>query len=148
VKALIQRVSAASVAVDDEIIGKINQGWLVLLGVGRQDNGSEIQKLTEKILGLRLFSDQGGKFNLSVQDIGGSILVVSQFTLYADVSRGRRPGFSDAAPSEIAKELYERFVEAMRATGIPVATGSFGADMKISLINNGPVTLMLDSTCI
>ena len=146
-KALIQRVSAASVAVDDEIIGKINQGWLVLLGVGRQDNGSEIQKLTEKILGLRLFSDQDGKFNLSVQDIGGSILVVSQFTLYADVSRGRRPGFSDAAPSEIAKELYERFVEAMRATGIPVATGSFGADMKISLINDGPVTLMLDSTC-
>jgi D-tyrosyl-tRNA(Tyr) deacylase len=145
VKALIQRVTSANVTVNDEIIGEISNGWLVLLGVGRHDDGSEIQKLAEKILGLRLFSDHDGKFNLSVQDIGGSILVVSQFTLYADASRGRRPGFSEAAPPDLAKKLYERFIGVLRDAGISVATGSFGADMKVSLVNDGPVTVMLDS---
>jgi D-tyrosyl-tRNA(Tyr) deacylase len=146
VKALIQRVTSASVAVNSEIIGEISKGWLLFLGVGRHDNGSEIQKLAEKVIGLRLFSDQEGKFNHSVQDVGGSILVVSQFTLYADVSRGRRPGFSDAAPPALAKEFYERFIDVLKSAGIHVATGAFGADMQVSLVNDGPVTVMLDSS--
>lgn len=144
-KALIQRVKSAHVKVGPEIIGKINHGWLVLLGVGRGDTGSEIPKLVDKILGLRLFSDQDGKFNLSLIDVGGEVLVVSQFTLYADCSRGRRPGFSEAADPASAKELYERFVEELKSKSVNVATGSFGADMEVSLVNDGPVTVMLDS---
>ena len=144
-KALLQRVSEAKVTVDSKIIGEIGQGWLLLLGVGRGDSEAEISKLSEKILGLRLFSDVDGKFNLSVQDVGGQILVVSQFTLFADCSRGRRPGFSNAASPDVAKDLYERFVTELRKAGITVATGEFGADMKVSLVNDGPVTIMLDS---
>ena len=144
-RALIQRVSEASVSVDSHVIGAIGPGWVVLLGVGKNDTGAEIPKLVEKLLGLRLFGDADGKFNLSVKDIGGSILVVSQFTLYADCSRGRRPGFSDAAPPDHANRLYELFIEEIRKAGMNVATGRFGADMKMSLINDGPVTVMLDS---
>ena len=131
--------------VNSKIIGEIGTGWLILLGVGKADSEAEIPKLSEKILGLRLFSDADGKFNLSVQDVGGQILVVSQFTLFADCSRGRRPGFSNAAPPDVAKDLYERFVDELRKSSITVATGEFGADMKVSLVNDGPVTIMLDS---
>ena len=144
-KALLQRVSEAKVTVNSKIIGEIGTGWLILLGVGKADSEAEIPKLSEKILGLRLFSDADGKFNLSVQDVGGQILVVSQFTLFADCSRGRRPGFSNAAPPDVAKDLYERFVDELRKSSITVATGEFGADMKVSLVNDGPVTIMLDS---
>jgi len=145
VKALLQRVSEAKVTVNSKIIGEIGTGWLILLGVGKADSEAEIPKLSEKILGLRLFSDVDGKFNLSVQDVGGQILVVSQFTLFADCSRGRRPGFSNAAPPDVAKELYERFVAELRKSDVTVATGEFGADMKVTLVNDGPVTIMLDS---
>ena len=131
--------------VNSKIIGEIGTGWLILLGVGKADSEAEIPKLSEKILGLRLFSDVDGKFNLSVQDVGGQILVVSQFTLFADCSRGRRPGFSNAAPPDVAKELYERFVAELRKSDVTVATGEFGADMKVTLVNDGPVTIMLDS---
>ena len=144
-KALLQRVSEAKVTVNSKIIGEIGTGWLILLGVGKADSEAEIPKLSEKILGLRLFSDADGKFNLSVQDVGGQILVVSQFTLFADCSRGRRPGFSNAAPPDVAKELYERFVAELRKSDVTVATGEFGADMKVTLVNDGPVTIMLDS---
>lgn len=144
-KALLQRVSEARVTVNSKIIGEIGTGWLILLGVGKADSEAEIPKLSEKILGLRLFSDVDGKFNLSVQDVGGQILVVSQFTLFADCSRGRRPGFSNAAPPDVAKELYERFVAELRKSDVTVATGEFGADMKVTLVNDGPVTIMLDS---
>ena len=119
-KALLQRVSEAKVTVNSKIIGEIGTGWLILLGVGKADSEAEIPKLSEKILGLRLFSDVDGKFNLSVQDVGGQILVVSQFTLFADCSRGRRPGFSTAAPPDVAKELYERFVAELRKSDVSV----------------------------
>ena len=144
-KALLQRVSEAKVTVNSKIIGEIGKGWLILLGVGKGDSDAEIPKLSEKILGLRLFSDTDGKFNHSVQDVGGQILVVSQFTLFADCSRGRRPGFSNAAPPDVAKDLYERFVAELRKSGFMVATGEFGADMKVALVNDGQVTIMLDS---
>lgn len=145
-KALLQRVTEAKVVVNDEIIGQISQGWLVLLGVGQGDSEAEVEKLVDKILGLRLFSDAEGKFNLSIQDISGEILIISQFTLFADCRRGRRPGFTNAAPPDLAKALYESFINAMRRSGIRVQTGSFGADMKVSLTNDGPVTVMLDSS--
>lgn len=145
-KALLQRVSSAKVTVGSEITGEISTGWLVLLGVGQGDSESEIPKLVDKILGLRLFSDPEGRFNLSVQDIGGAVLVVSQFTLFADCTRGRRPGFTNAAPQEIAKSLYDKFVESLRASGLMIQTGSFGADMKVALVNDGPVTVMLDTS--
>ena len=144
-KALIQRVTSAKVTISDDIIGEIGRGWLVLLGVGKTDSGGEIPKLVEKLMDLRLFSDEDGKFNLSVKDVQGEILVVSQFTLYADCRRGRRPGFTDAADPQTARDLYERFVAELRSQLVKVATGSFGADMKISLVNDGPVTVMLDS---
>ena len=144
-KALLQRVSEAKVLVGTKIIGEIGQGWLLLLGVGQGDTEAEVAKLADKILGLRLFSDPDGKFNLSVQDVGGAILVVSQFTLFADCRRGRRPGFSGAASPELAKNLYESFIKTLKKSGLRIETGSFGADMKVSLINDGPVTVMLDS---
>ena len=128
-KALIQRVKSAQVRVDSEIIGEIGVGWLVLLGVARGDSGTETMKLVDKIIGLRLFPDAEGRFNLSVLDVSGSILVVSQFTLYADCSRGRRPSFTDAAEPEKANQLYEQFIGELRMKNLPVATGRFGADM-------------------
>jgi len=145
VKALIQRVTSAKVTISDDIIGEIGRGWLVLLGVGKTDSGGEIPKLVEKLMDLRLFSDEDGKFNLSVKDVQGEILVVSQFTLYADCSRGRRPSFTDAAEPEKANQLYEQFIEELRMKSLPVATGRFGADMEVSLVNDGPVTILLDS---
>ncbi len=144
-KALLQRVASAKVTVNSEIIGEIPAGWLILLGIGQGDSEADIPKLVDKILGLRLFSDADGRFNLSVQDTQGALLIVSQFTLFADCSRGRRPGFSNAAPPNQAKSLYEKFVDAMRVSGLLVQTGSFGADMKVSLVNDGPVTVMLDT---
>jgi D-tyrosyl-tRNA(Tyr) deacylase len=144
-RALLQRVSAASVVVEGEHISEIGHGWLVLLGVGQKDSGAEIKKLVDKIAGLRLFADESGKFNRSVVDVGGSLLIVSQFTLYADTSSGRRPGFSGAAAPEIARRLYEETLSAAAATGLNVKGGKFGADMKVSLVNDGPVTLMLDT---
>ena len=144
-KALIQRVKSARVRVDSEIIGEIGVGWLVLLGVARGDSGAETMKLVDKIIGLRLFPDAEGRFNLSVLDVSGSILVVSQFTLYADCSRGRRPSFTDAAEPEKANQLYEQFIGELRMKNLPVATGRFGADMEVSLVNDGPVTILLDS---
>jgi D-tyrosyl-tRNA(Tyr) deacylase len=144
-RVLLQRVSAASVVVEGELISEIGQGWLVLLGVGQKDSGAEIKKLVDKIAGLRLFADESGKFNRSVVDVGGALLIVSQFTLYADTSSGRRPGFSGAAAPEIARRLYEETLSAAAATGLTVKGGKFGADMKVSLVNDGPVTLMLDT---
>lgn len=144
-RALIQRVASAHVKVGAEIIGEIGKGWLVFLGVSRSDSGAEIPKMVDKILGLRLFPDAEGRFNLSLLDVSGSVLVVSQFTLYADCTRGRRPSFTEAGDPQIARQLYEQFVLQLRAKNLTVATGSFGSDMQVSLLNDGPVTILLDS---
>lgn len=137
---LIQRVSEASVTVDATIIGRIEQGMLLLLGVEKEDGQAQIDKLVKKVSQYRMFSDEQGKMNLNVQQAGGSVLVVSQFTLVADTQKGNRPGFSRGASPEVGKALYLQFVEALKATGIPVQTGEFGADMKVHLVNDGPVT--------
>jgi D-tyrosyl-tRNA(Tyr) deacylase len=142
---ILQRVKQASVEIDGEIAGKIGQGLLVLLGAGKEDNAQDVEYLVEKILGLRIFQDDAGKMNLSVTNIGGEVLVVSQFTLYGDCRKGRRPSFDKAAPPELAEDLYEMFVERMRDFGVPVQTGKFGAMMDVHLTNWGPVTIMLDS---
>ena len=144
-RAVIQRVNRASVTIDDEIVGKIERGLLVLLGVTHTDNPAGARWLAEKIVGLRIFNDSEGKMNLGLTDIGGSVLVVSQFTLYGDAQKGRRPSFIAAARPEQAIPLYEAFVNGIRALGIPVETGRFGATMAVELINDGPVTLILDS---
>jgi D-tyrosyl-tRNA(Tyr) deacylase len=143
-KAVLQRVLSSHVEVAHEIVGEIKHGWLVLLGVGNGDTIEMAQYLADRCVKLRGFSDEQGKMNLSVQDVGGSILIVSQFTLYADCIRGRRPSFDAAAPPGIANELYEAFCECIRATGVPVATGVFQADMKVSLVNDGPVTFVIE----
>ena len=137
---LIQRVSEASVTVDASTIGHIEQGMLLLLGVEKEDGQAQIDKLVKKVSQYRMFSDEQGKMNLNVQQAGGSVLVVSQFTLVADTQKGNRPGFSRGASPEVGKALYLQFVEALKATGIPVQTGEFGADMKVHLVNDGPVT--------
>ena len=137
---LIQRVSEASVTVDATIIGRIEQGMLLLLGVEKEDGQAQIDKLVKKVSQYRMFSDEQGKMNLNVQQAGGAILVVSQFTLVADTQKGNRPGFSRGASPEVGKALYLQFVEALKATGIPVQTGEFGADMKVHLVNDGPVS--------
>lgn len=143
-KAVIQRVSSASVSVDHEIVGAINQGIMVLLGVEKGDNESKADWLAEKICGLRIFSDQAGKMNLSLQEIGGGLLVVSQFTIAGNCSKGRRPSFDTAAPADEGKRLYEYFVQAAQRLGIPVETGIFQADMQVALVNDGPVTFILE----
>ena len=143
-KALIQRVSHASVTVDGECTGAIDQGILVLLGVEKTDDRAKADKLLKKILGYRIFSDEEGKMNLNVQQINGGLLVVSQFTLVADTAKGLRPGFSAGATPAQGEELYDYFVEQAAAIHNPVATGRFGADMKVSLLNDGPVTFMLE----
>jgi D-aminoacyl-tRNA deacylase len=145
VRALLQRVSQASVAVDGQCVGEIGLGWLVLLGVGRGDSEALADTLADKIVGLRCFEDAQGKTNLSIVDAGGALLLVSQFTLYADTSRGRRPGFSYAAPPEEANVLVEYFGEAVRRRGLHVEQGRFGAHMRVSLVNDGPFTIWLDS---
>lgn len=144
-RALLQRVSKAEVRVGDEIVGAIGRGLLVLLGVGKEDGPREAAFLADKTVGLRIFEDPEGKMNLSVEQIGGEVLVVSQFTLYADCRKGRRPSFTDAAPPLQADQLYQAFAEALKARGLKVATGNFGEKMKVELTNDGPVTIMLDS---
>lgn len=144
-KAVLQRVSQASVTVDGAIVGQIGRGLLVLLGVQQEDSDADAHALADKTIALRIFDDADGKMNLSVQDVKGSILVVSQFTLLGDCRKGRRPSFIEAAPPELAERLYETFVAAIGVKGIPVATGKFRAQMDVALVNDGPVTLILDS---
>ncbi len=144
-RALLQRVSRASVTVNEQVAGQIGQGLLVLLGVGQDDSEVQVKTLADKIVHLRIFGDEEGKMNRSLLDIGGEVLVVSQFTLYADVRRGRRPGFTDAAPPSIAEPLVERFKAAIGAYGLTVADGVFGAYMEVELLNTGPVTIWMDS---
>lgn len=144
-RAVIQRVTRASVAVDGRVAGEIGAGLLVLLGVSRTDNPEAAAYLAEKIANLRIFSDQAGKMNLSLLGMGGSAMVVSQFTLYGDARGGRRPSFIQAAPPEEASRLYEEFVRSMRSLGVPVETGVFQAHMQVELVNDGPVTILLDS---
>jgi len=145
VKALLQRVSAASVSVAGEVVGRIGRGMVVLVGVAHGDSEKDARYLAQRTVNLRIFSDQAGKFNLSALDIGGELLVVSQFTLLADTRKGRRPSFIDAAPPAQAEELFELFVDEVRATGLKVETGRFQQHMQLEIHNDGPVTIMLDS---
>ena len=144
-RAVIQRVSRASVSVDGEITGKIGKGILVLLGVCDEDDDSDITYLADKITGLRIFEDEDEKMNLSLSDIEGEILVVSQFTLFGDCRKGKRPSFSSAGNPEYANKMYEKFISYIKDKGFDVQHGIFGADMKVDLLNDGPVTLLLDS---
>ena len=144
-RAVIQRVSSVSVTVDNQITGQIKNGLLVLLGVGQGDTLADLDYVFQKTIGLRVFEDDAGKMNLSLVDVGGQLLVVSQFTLYGDVRKGKRPGFGAAAPPEQANELYEAFVQRAKENSIQVQTGVFQADMQVALVNDGPVTILLDS---
>lgn len=144
-RVVLQRVSHASVTVEEKVIGKIQRGFLLLVGVTRDDAMEDMEYLVRKIVQMRIFEDEEGKLNRSIQDIGGEILSVSQFTLYADTKKGNRPSFSKAAPGDVAIEMFEQFNGLLRDTGIPVETGQFGADMKVELLNDGPVTILLDS---
>ena len=144
-RAVVQRVSQASVTVDNQVVGAIGRGFLVLLGVTHADGEAEAAWLARKIAGLRIFEDEDGKFNRALADVDGAVLVVSQFTLYGDARKGRRPSFTEAARPEQAEPLCDRFVELLRAEGIAVETGVFGAMMAVSLVNDGPVTLLLDT---
>ena len=142
---VLQRVSHASVTVEEKVIGKIQRGFLLLVGVTHDDTMEDMEYLVRKIVQMRIFEDEEGKLNRSIQDIGGEILSVSQFTLYADTKKGNRPSFSKAAPGDVALEMFEQFNGLLRDTGVPVETGQFGADMKVELLNDGPVTILLDS---
>lgn len=142
-KVLLQRVSAASVVVDENTVGAIGAGLLLFVGIEKDDTAATLKRMVDKTLGYRMFADHEGKMNLNVQDIGGGLLVISQFTLAADTQKGLRPGFSEAAPPAIARTLYEQFVQQLQARHQPVATGIFAADMKVSLTNDGPVTFLL-----
>jgi D-aminoacyl-tRNA deacylase len=144
-RAVIQRVSQARVKVQSSTVGSITAGLLILLGVAQEDTEAEAQYLVDKIAGLRIFPDDSGKMNCNVREAGGSLLIVSQFTLYGDCRRGRRPSFDRAAPPDRAAVLYARFVELARLTGTPVATGVFQAHMEVELINQGPVTILIDT---
>ena len=144
-RCVLQRVSHASVAVDGEITGKIGKGLLVLLGVCDDDTQEDLNYMTDKVSGLRIFEDENEKMNLSVGDIGGEILVVSQFTLFGDCRKGKRPSFTAAGRPDYANEMYEKFMEILREKGFKVEHGIFGADMKVDLLNDGPVTMLLDS---
>lgn len=144
-RAVVQRVRSATVRVGGDVIGRTDGGLLVLLGVTHGDTVADAVWLAQKIVGLRVFADDQGKMNRSVADVNGGVLVVSQFTLYGDCQKGRRPSFVAAAAPELAEPLYEHFVTAVRAEGVPVATGRFGADMQVELINDGPVTLVIES---
>ena len=144
-RSVIQRVSRASVEVDGQVIGCIEKGLVVLLGIAKEDGEAELDYLVDKIAGLRVFADDQGKMNLSIAQVGGHVLMVSQFTLLGDVRKGRRPGFDQAAAPDRARVLYDTAVERLRARGVPVETGRFGAHMKLDLVNDGPVTFILDS---
>src|SRR5512137_252324 len=144
-RAVIQRVNRASVTVDGQIVGQIGRGFLVLLGVTHDDGRAEADWLARKIAGLRIFEDDAGKMNLGLAEMGGAVLVVSQFTLYGDARKGRRPDFLRAARPEVAEPLVDCFVEALRGAGLPVETGRFRAVMEVELVNDGPVTLWLDT---
>lgn len=141
-KLVIQRVTSASVTIDGSVVGKIGKGYMVLIGIGREDNEEIIRKYADKMLKLRIFEDENGKTNLSLAQVDGELLLVSQFTLYADCS-SNRPGFTQAAPPDMAKQLYEYFVEYCRGKAKKVETGEFGADMKVELLNDGPFTIIL-----
>jgi len=144
-RAVVQRVTNADVKIDGRVNGKIDDGLLVLLGVGNGDTEEDMKYIADKIIKLRIFSDENDKINLSLEDVGGSMLVISQFTLYGDCSHGRRPYFGNAMEPVSANEMYEKFVAYIRKQGIHIETGEFGADMKVSLTNDGPVTIILES---
>jgi D-tyrosyl-tRNA(Tyr) deacylase len=144
-RVVLQRVSKARVVVDGQVIGAVERGLLVLLGVAADDTEAAAEWLADKVVGLRIFADAEGRMNLDVTQVGGSVLVVSQFTLYGDCQKGRRPSFIEAAGPERAVPLYEAFVAAVRAHGVPTATGRFGAMMQVELVNDGPVTILIDS---
>lgn len=144
-RAVVQRVDEAAVVVDGKTIGSINKGLLVLLGVGEEDNEKDLDYLVDKILGLRIFQDENDKMNLSLMDVKGELLVVSQFTLYGDARKGKRPSFSSASTPDIGNKYYKEFVKKARGFGVETQTGVFGAHMEVKLINNGPVTILLDS---
>lgn len=144
-RALVQRVSEASVSVDDQVIGSIGRGFLIFLGVGKEDAEPHAHLLARKSALLRVFPDDANKMNLSLIDVGGEALVISQFTLYADTHKGHRPAFTDAAPPERAERLYETYVEALKGEGVKTATGRFAAMMRVRLVNEGPVTILLEA---
>lgn len=144
-RAVVQRVTKASVTVEDSVVGAIGLGLLVLLGVSRSDTTASADYMIDKLLGLRVFEDKDSKMNLSVRELGGAVLVVSQFTLFGDVRRGKRPSFDDAARPEQARSLYEYVVDKIREQGVECATGEFQAMMHVSLVNDGPVTILIDS---
>jgi D-tyrosyl-tRNA(Tyr) deacylase len=144
-RAVVQRVSQARVRIAGEVVGEVGRGLLVLLGVTHTDTPEQARWLADKIVGLRIFADAEDKMNLAIGDVAGGMLIVSQFTLYGDCGKGRRPSFVDAAPPEAAIPLYEKFIEAVKAQGVPVATGKFGAMMAVELVNDGPVTLIIES---
>ena len=142
---VVQRVTRASVRSDTELLGEIGSGAMILAGIGVVDTAEVVDRMADKLIGLRYFEDAAGRTNLAIADVGGSMLVVSQFTLYADMRRGRRPGFTDAALPDVAELLVDRFVERLREAGLRVDTGRFGAEMAVELVNHGPFTLVLDS---
>lgn len=144
-RACVQRVSEASVTVADKVVGRINRGLVVLLGVAADDVSDDVRSMADKIVELRIFPDEAGKMNRSLAESGGAMLVVSQFTLFGDCRKGRRPSFIDAAPPELGERLYQEFVASVVAKGIHVATGQFRQHMEVALVNDGPVTLLLDS---
>ena len=144
-RAVVQRVSSAQVAIEGQVVGSIGSGFLVLLGVGEADGSEQLERLWSKIYKLRIFADEQGKTNLSLADVGGELLVVSQFTLFANCRKGNRPSFTQAGSPQLAEELYERFVERARQDVACVQTGRFGADMQVSLVNDGPFTILLDT---
>ena len=144
-RAVLTRVTSASVAIDGEVVGKIGKGFLILLGVGPEDTEKDCRYLAEKALGLRVFEDENGKMNLGLDAVGGEVLVVSQFTLYGNCRKGRRPSFTDAAPPDLGNRLYEQFLKDCESLGYPPQHGRFGADMQVASVNDGPVTLILDT---
>lgn len=144
-RAVVQRVTKASVSVDNEVVGKISNGIVILLGVGKDDTEEDAKYLAEKIVNLRIFDDKDGKMNFSLLDVKGQALIISQFTLYGDCRRGRRPSYSDSAPPDLAKALYEKFIELVKNYDVHVETGIFAAHMLVEIHNDGPVTLLLDS---
>lgn len=144
-RAVLTRVSSASVTIDNQVVGRIGKGFLILLGIGPEDTEAQCRYLAEKALSLRIFEDDQGKMNLGLDQVGGQVLVISQFTLYGNCRKGRRPSFTEAAPPQLGNELYEKFLSICAELGYPPQHGQFGADMKVASVNDGPVTLILDT---